>query len=201
MESVRIKPLIPAVFDISLQSFFYDDMVQESFYRISGTEDVWYKPFYEIYAVSFPVYEQRNRNQQLTAFSDGHYNLLVQKEEELLSSFISYWEFDDYIYIEHLAVNPELRGQNIGSQTLTAFAETTDKTIILEIDPLRDEIARKRLRFYQNLGYQLNRYTHYHPPYNPEYPPHELLVLSFPEKLSEEQYNRFAHDLNDIIMR
>lgn len=176
-------------------------MTQHSFYRISGINNPWYKPFYEIYAVSFPLYEQRDKSQQLTAFENKYYNLLVRKEGELLSSFISYWEFEEYIYIEHLAVNPELRGQNIGSQTLMAFAETTDKTIILEIDPLRDEISRKRLKFYRNLGFQLNTYTHYHPPYNPEYPPHELLVLSLPEKLSKELYNQFCLDLNKIIMK
>lgn len=49
---------------------------------------------------------------------------------------------------------------------------------ILEIDPLTTEIASRRLRFYQSLGFVENSYSHAHPSYHSEISDHELVVLS-----------------------
>jgi len=175
-------------------------MLQNTFYRITGPEDKWYKSFSDIYAVSFPVHEQRSEKQQTEAFSNEHYHLLVKIENDKLVSFIACWDFEDYVYIEHLAVNPELRGKSMGSGTLNDFANLMKKIIVLEIDPLKDEISRKRLSFYERLGYELNSYIHFHPAYNPLFEPHELLVLSLNETLTSEQYDRFYKNLKEIVM-
>lgn len=176
------------------------DMPHNTFYRITDVQDKWYKPFAEIYKVSFPVHEQRNELQQATAFSDSRYHLIITTEDEKLLSFIAYWDFDEYVYIEHLAVNPQFRGRNIGSQALNDFAGLVANTVILEIDPLTDDVSKKRLGFYEKLGYKLNTYRHFHPPYNPQFPPHELLVLSLHRELSREDYNRFERDLREVVM-
>lgn len=170
-------------------------------YEIKNTKDKWYSPFREIYAISFPIFEQRNAKQQAEAFRDNRYHLLAWIEDEKLLSFISYWNFEDYIYIEHLAVNPEFRGQNIGSRMLDTFAEGVKKTIILEIDPPIDEISKKRLAFYKNLGYKQNKYKHAHPAYNKDYEPHNLLVLSLQKDLNEKEYQQFYNDLVHIVMK
>lgn len=172
------------------------------FYHITGTQDKYYNTFKDIYSVSFPIYEQRDEKQQAYAFTDTHYHLLATIEDDVLVSFISYWEFDTYVYIEHLAVNPGLRGRNAGSKTLSAFAEHIQKTIILEIDPPVDEISRKRLRFYEKLGYKTNPYKHFHPAYMPQqYEPHELLVLSNPASLDKAEYKQFYKDLKSVVMK
>lgn len=176
--------------------------MKEKFHRITGKKDKYYTSFAEIYAVSFPIFEQRDEKQQLSAFQNEHYHLLAVIEDDTLVSFISYWDFDTYVYIEHLAVNPILRGRNAGSNTLIAFADFIEKTIILEIDPPVDEVSNKRLRFYEKLGYKTNPYQHFHPAYKPEhFPPHELLVLSNPAGLSEREYEQFFRDLTDIVMK
>lgn len=176
-------------------------MKPHSSYKIKNTKDKWYSSFSEIYTVSFPVFEQRNTKQQLEAFSDEHYHLSAWIEDEKLLSFVSYWDFEDYIYIEHLAVNPELRGQNIGSLMLGSFAEEVKKAVILEIDPPVDEVSRKRLAFYENLGYKQNKYKHAHPAYNKDYKPHNLLVLSLQKDLNEKEYQQFYNDLVHIVMK
>ena len=118
-----------------------------------------------------------------------------------MTSFIAYWEFDSYIYIEHLAVNPELRGNNIGSDTLNKLASLVDKVIILEIDPVKDDVSKKRLAFYEKLGYRVNPYQHFHPAYNKLYPPHELTVLSLNRNLETEEYHKFFKNLSEIVMK
>lgn len=172
-----------------------------TFHNIKNIEDKWYKTYRDIYTVSFPIFEQRNEMQQKKAFESEAYHLLIATENEKFLSFISYWEFENYIYIEHLAVNPEYRGQNIGSETLHLFAKKIQKTVILEIDPPVDEISQKRLRFYEALGYKLNSFVHYHPAYNPaEYKPHELRVLSLDRQLEIGEFNLFKQQLETIVM-
>lgn len=176
-------------------------MTDKAFYRIKDVKDRWYKSFLEVYAISFPVHEQRNASQQITAFDNKHYHLIIKTAGEKLVSFIAYWDFKDYVYIEHLAVNPELRGQNKGSELLEDFAEMISKAIILEIDPPINKIAKKRLEFYKKLGYEVNSYVHFHPAYNEIFTPHELIILSLNRKLTKGEYHEFYDDLCNIVMK
>lgn len=172
-----------------------------SFYQIKNIEDKWYDDFYKIYSMSFPIYEQRDREQQIKAFNNEHYKLLCLIKDDLLLSFISCWDFDQYVYIEHLAVDKGYRGQNVGATTLSSFIDLVGKTIILEIDPIIDEISSKRLKFYQKIGFNKNEYKHTHPSYNKKYKPHELLILNTGETLlSENLYDTFNTDLCNIVM-
>ena len=176
-------------------------MTDKAFYRIKDTEDKWYKSFREIYAVSFPVHEQRDERQQEEAFEDKRYHIVIKTDEDKLVSFIAYWDFKDYVYIEHLAVNPELRGQNKGCELMEDFAEFISKTIILEIDPPVDDVSKKRLKFYKKMGYEVNPYIHFHPAYKEGLLPHELVVLSLNRQLEKSEYYDFYDDLCNIVMK
>lgn len=174
---------------------------KDIFHKINDKNDAWYKAFRDIYEVSFPVFEQRSEEQQLKAFDHMSYNLLIKTDNDTLVSFISYWDFAEYVYIEHLAVNAQMRGMNEGSKMLNDFAKIIGKMILLEIDPPINEIAKKRLSFYERLGYKTNPYKHLHPPYNKDYPPHELVVLSLNKEISQNQYNQFYNDLANVVMK
>jgi len=176
-------------------------MTDKTFYRIKDSKDQWYESFREIYIVSFPVHEQRSEAQHEEALEDKRYHLIIKTDEDKLISFIAYWDFKNYVYIEHLAVNPELRGQNKGSELLEDFAELISKTIILEIDPPLDETSKKRLKFYEKLGYEANPYIHFHPAYKDAFIPHELIVLSLNRKLEKNEYYDFYDDLCNIVMK
>ena len=175
------------------------------FNRIKSIEDEWYNEFYRIYSISFPVYEQRNKQQQISAFSDRRYNLyfLIGKDEsdnEVMLSFIAFWDFEEYAYVEHFAVNDKYRGANIGTDTLMKFKETVKKNVVLEIDPVVDDVSSKRFEFYKKIGFGLCSYKHTHPAYYNHYEPHELLVLST-EILTQDLYNTFNKDLNETVMK
>jgi len=172
-----------------------------SFYRITDKDDKWFIPFMDIFKVSFPIFEQRDPDQLSEALKDNRYHLILNIENNQLVSFIAYWDFNTYVYIEHLAVNPLLRGNSLGSIMLNAFARMVDKTVVLEIDPLKDEISKKRFRFYEKLGYKLNPYKHKHPPYKKGYQPHELLILTLNRPFTLEEYESFWDDLSNVVMR
>ncbi len=171
------------------------------FKRIRDIKEEMYPFFQSIYSVSFPLHEQRSEEQQLMAFKDSRYFLCGVSEDEKLIAFIAYWEFEDYIYIEHFAVHPERRGKNIGSKVLQVFAEKVKKTILLEIDPPVDSVSNKRLEFYRRLGYKANPYSHFHPPYIRGHKPHELMMLSLNREIDQAFYNRFYDDLVRVVMK
>lgn len=171
-------------------------------YRIADITDPRFGEFQAVYSVSFPVHEQRNETQQTEAFAEPGYFLETYRFEGQQAAFIAWWQFDGYIYIEHLAVSPQLRGRNIGSEVLRGFSgEHPQDLILLEIDPLVDEVSRKRLRFYEKLGFRINPYPHFHPPYDPAFPPHELIVLSLPREITPAEYEIFRRDLEDVVMK
>lgn len=171
-----------------------------AFYRISDTGDKWYDDFYAVYSVSFPPFEQRDGKQQEYAFSLDNYHLDCLIEGGRFLAFIAYWDFDEYIYIEHLAVNPACRNENTGSRALRKMIDEKQKTILLEIDPFTTDIARRRFHFYERLGFVINGYAHRHPPYDKKFPPHELILLSSGLPVDEALYQTFRKDLSEIVM-
>ena len=65
--------------------------------------------------------------------------------------------------MEHFCVRPELRGRRYGAKALEELGRD-GKTVVLEIDPPVDDIARRRQGFYQRCGFAVNPYPHVHPP-------------------------------------
>lgn len=159
-----------------------------------------YEVFETLYTSSFPVFEQRTREQQEAAFSNVNYHLVGYEENSAFIGFISYWEFDNYLYIEHFAINTHIRGKGYGSDLLRNFIQSTDKIVLLEIDPIIDSISEARLRFYKKCGFYENPYPHKHPSYRSEYHPHHLIVLTTQRPISEKEYQSFNLDLSKIVM-
>lgn len=69
---------------------------------------------------------------------DYQFNLLME-EDHLLGELLC-WETQEFIYVEHLCILPQLRGQHCGSRALELL-EQRGKPVILEIDPPIDDIS------------------------------------------------------------
>ena len=115
-----------------------------------------YSDFKALYSSSFPIFEQRTEEQQAWAFEQAEYHLAGYTDKGRWIGFISYWEFDTYIYVEHFAIDAALRGQGYGSRVLRMFVEQKGKTVLLEIDLIVDEVSAARLRFYTHCGFRMN---------------------------------------------
>lgn len=169
--------------------------------EINSSCDPLYQKFITLYASSFPIFEQRTEEQQETAFNNSSYHLLGYEENNVFIGFISYWEFDDYLYVEHFAINAALRGRGYGSKVLDKFTKQTDKTILLEVDPIVDDVTTARLRFYQRCGFFKNPHQHKHPAYRNGFKPHSLIVLTTKGQISTEEYQNFKYDLETVVMK
>ena len=87
------------------------------------------------------------------------------------------WEFDDFIYIEHFAIDPTLRSQGYGSEALKAFIREHGKPIVLEAEPPTDALSIRRIKFYERIGLTLYDFPYMQPAYTEDSHPVELRLM------------------------
>jgi hypothetical protein len=81
--------------------------------------------------------------------ADGDCGGAVGDGDAGFAGLLAYWKWDTLIYVEHLAVSPEHRGQGIGHAVL----DMLPGTVILEIEPVEDSATARRLAFYESCGF------------------------------------------------
>ena len=87
------------------------------------------------------------------------------------------WHFEDFIYIEHFAIDPTLRSQGYGSEALKAFIHEHGKPIVLEAEPPTDAFCIRRIRFYERIGLTLYDFPYMQPAYTEDSHPVELRLM------------------------
>lgn len=170
------------------------------FLRIDPNDTVRWDKVWKLYEDSFPLAERRKEEDHLRAYNDDRFFPLSAWEGKELIGLMFFWEWDSYRYLEHLAVNPALRGQSFGSLMLKDLRDS-GHTIILEIDPLVNDLSVRRLQFYERAGYTLTPFRFMHLPYRLEAQPEELLILSYPRLITKEQHNEFVKFVNEEVIR
>lgn len=152
-----------------------------------------------LYSQSFPYHEQREKNSQQRIMGNEEYNYSVIYEEDEFIGLVLYWETDSFIYIEHLCIAEEKRGKGYGHRVLELLKQKA-KNMILEIDPPVDEKSIRRKSFYEDIGFKANSYDHIHPPYHKGFEGHRLVLMTWPQQLTEEAYQEFRKYLEEIVM-
>lgn len=152
----------------------------------------------EIIRQSFPHKEQRDVDDLVRALGDPAFAADGIWSDGKLAGILFHWLYGEWHYVEHLAVSPAMRGRHTGSEALGAFCR--GKRVILEIDPPEDEISVRRLHFYQRLGFKINPYEYVHPSFRERPEPHRLVLLSYPESLTEEEARRFTDFVRERVM-
>lgn len=167
-------------------------------HRITQPNDPLYPKAIELYKISFPLHEQRETPSQLCILQQDAYHFDVLCDNGEFVGEVLYWDMGGVFYIEHFCVLPSQRNKHYGQKILNAYQATP---LILEIDPPVDEISIRRKGFYERCGFVANPYSHIHPAYHRGNAGHELVVMSLPEMLEQDEYEQFNHYLQDIVMK
>ena len=170
------------------------------FLKIEPEDKSRWSEVWKLYEESFPVAERRKAEDHLSACNDNRFFPLSVWDGNQLIGLMFFWEWDNYRYLEHLAVNPDLRGHGYGTQLLNYLRESKH-TIILEIDPLINELSVRRLQFYERSGFTLTPYRFVHLPYQLDGIKQELLILSYPKMISKEQHNHFLKFVGEEVIK
>ncbi len=160
----------------------------------------------KLYTDSFPENERRLYSgvSAFMDFADRHgdrFNILIAENEEgRFMGFITYWEFDRFVYVEHFAVETSMRGTGVGTELLSYLKNISDRSLLLEVEPPVDEMTRKRIGFYEKNGFRLfDGFRYIQPPYGPGQSGMELKLMLYgpytpasPSELAE--FHRIVYD-------
>ncbi|MCC0679033.1 GNAT family N-acetyltransferase [Clostridioides sp. ES-S-0005-03] len=169
------------------------------FERLRTYEDKLYLEAIKLYNVSFPFHEQRNPSLQAEIMGHEEYQFNLIYDENDMVGIILCWETENFIYVEHFCINPEMRNKKYGKRALELLNQR-GKTVILEIDPPINKISIKRQGFYERVGYKVNDFEYIHPPYHEECNGHQLILMSYPETLTKVEYGNFNQYLRRTVM-
>lgn len=121
----------------------------------------------KLYTEAFPPDERRD-----FAVSIGlvdklphyQYNIITANDEPV--GILITWHFSEFDYWEHFAIVPEKRSLGIGAQVMKMVLAETKKQIVFEVELPIDEIAKKRVAFYERMGFFSNKQAYFQPAYS-----------------------------------
>ncbi|MDO4481770.1 MAG: GNAT family N-acetyltransferase [Bacillota bacterium] len=160
-----------------------------------GRED--FDDIFKIMDDSFPEDEYRPYEGQKALFCRTEYSVYGAVEESETAGFISVWEFEEFAYIEHFAVDSRFRNGGRGKEMLQELLRNIDKPFVLEVEPPETEITERRIGFYNRNGFAFNDYDYIQLPMWEGRNPVPLKIMSYPEALSQTDFEK----VRDTIYR
>ena len=144
---------------------------------------------------SFPADEYRDYDGQHQLLKNDRYTVYVLADSNEIKAFITVWEFDDLIFIEHLAVCEKYRNQGAGTSVLKLICSMTDKDICLEVELPETEKAERRIAFYKRNGFVINDYGYEQPAYSEDKNAVPLLIMTYKKAISPERFKEIRKEL------
>lgn len=105
------------------------------------------------------------------------------------------WEFPILRFVEHIAVDPNIRGGGVGKKMMADYISQSEKPVLLEVEPPNGEIEQRRIGFYERLGFHLNPFEYVQPPLREGQADLPLLIMTYPRPLNVEEFNLFRETL------
>ena len=169
------------------------------FHRITRADDHYWDASWEIYQSNFPSGEQRLLADHIRALEDDRYHSMAILQGDHVVGILFYWRLPPFLFVEHLAIGEAFKGRGIGSDVLSLLKQQIGR-LILEIDPPDDEIAVRRMHFYERDGFILNPYLHVNLPLRIGEEALPLRIMTVDTMLSEVEYEAFLSVLmTDLI--
>lgn len=159
------------------------------FHPILNAHNIFFKLAWKLYEEAFPANEKRFLNEQIQLFEKSNYFFQALLFENQFIGFLGFWEIDDFIFIEHFAIQPQERGKNYGTLVLNSFLQNKTK-VILEIEPPLEKESIKRLHFYEKLGFVQNELHHFQVPFRKNDEKVKLHLLSYKTILTPTKYTQ-----------
>ena len=112
---------------------------------------------FRLLSQSFPAGERRDAAGQRALLSDSAYHIdILRAPSGGVQALMAWWDFDDFVFFEHFAVDPACRNGGIGGQMLDALLARYDKPACLEAELPETELAARRIGFYERHGFTVN---------------------------------------------
>lgn len=139
---------------------------------------------YEIMEESFPASELWPYEEAKELIDDPNYNvLLVKSPKGKVGGVLTFWNFPTFNFAEYFAIRGNMRGAGLGSAALKRFLKRNPKPLILEVEACDTTQAKRRIKFYERLGFVLTDINYLQPPVQEGDPPVPLTIMSYPNDI------------------
>jgi ribosomal protein S18 acetylase RimI-like enzyme len=152
---------------------------------ITPTDEKW-NNFIQLYESAFPEVERRTESALITMTGNRLMSLNTIDIDHLFAGLFNYWSLGHFFYIEHFAIVPYKRNMGIGTEVLQNFLK--NKIVVLECELPTDDLSKRRILFYQSLGFHVFPFSYSQPPYSSDKPAVPMLLLTNFTDLSEHSF-------------
>lgn len=155
--------------------------------------------FKQIYEASFPEDERREWNQLLELLENTQFSLNEIYHQQKFLGFISGWNLTEFSFIEHFAIRDAEQGKGFGTQALNQILSMESMPVILEVEEPFSEKAIKRISFYEQLNFVINKASYFQPPYSTGKTNIKMLLMSYPIEINPEDFERIKDRIHDRV--
>lgn len=165
---------------------------------LNDEQSPFFESAWELYTSAFPESERHSRSWFLEALKrEPAFHASVFPYGGQLGALLFFWRTEYFVYVEHLAVTPSIRGRGLGKGVLSLLSGNVP--VILEIEPVVDEVTMGRLQFYERAGFSRLPYPHCQPPYHPNQKPLPMELLCR-GSVDEKLWQRFETWLASVMV-
>lgn len=168
-----------------------------SFRKVCKNE---FNKVYEVIEKSFPLSEYRTLEEQFVLMDLPYFNAMVIEDEDVLVGILVEWQLEHAIYLEHLAVNPEIRGKGLGSTLMSEYLAQAERTVVLEVEDIDTDIAQRRIGFYQRLGFTLSDVSFKQPSFEGrDEDTVDLRIMYYPKNINKDILDQVKEELLEKV--
>lgn len=136
-----------------------------TFTRITDCNSNEYDFIEKLLVDTFPKEEYRDLDEQRNnTCCNDIFNLVLIKDDETPIGFISFWDFNRFRYVEHFAIQPQMRNKKFGKRAMEMLQQLSS-AIVLEAEEPLNETATRRIEFYRRMGFVPSENEYMQPPY------------------------------------
>lgn len=154
---------------------------------------------WKLYETAFPKEERRTLEEQTKIMKHPNYHFEVIFEEGQFIGFLFWWDFEMFRYIDHFATSEAMRNKGFGASILNEFIFRNSKPILLEVELPNTEINKRRIAFYERLGFKLNSHFYEVPSGSNSDETIPLLLMTYPNPIAKQEVDAFVKQCHPIM--
>jgi ribosomal protein S18 acetylase RimI-like enzyme len=148
-----------------------------------------------IYEEAFPPDERRDWDQVLELLKKSEYKLFSVISQQKTVGLLIGWYFPDFTFIEHFAIEKSARSKGFGNLIIHNFLANLSGLVILEVEEANTETGQRRISFYKKFGFSVFPGEYFQPAYSPAKKSVKMLILSYPDKITNEEFRQIRTEL------
>ena len=147
--------------------------------KISTSDKSDFEFVQKVYIESFPPDERRPLLEfQNLMDKEADFTVCIIESNDQRVGFLTYWDFNTFIFAEHFAVSSEFRNGGYGREIIGLFVKTVKLPVLLEVELPDCEMSKRRVKFYERAGFKGWDIPFEQPPYEAKYSPIPMMLMT-----------------------